>query len=241
MGIYDAAPLAGVLSGVSYPGRGIIAGRSQCGRYAAAAYFIMGRSTNSRNRVFRLRPNGDVYTAAFDESLVADPSLIIYNAVRSWENRLIVTNGDQTDTVYDALAACGSFESALRLREFEPDRPNFTPRISALFTFDGGDFTVSESILKSCDAEGSGCSRYFFEFGPMAPGTGRYIHTYNGDGEPLPTFTGEPELVTVRGGIDEFTREIWDSLDGDNKISLYVRFTDLAGGGYDYRLVNKNK
>lgn len=241
MGAYDVKDTAGVLAGNIYPGRGILCGRSEDGRHAVAAYFIMGRSENSRNRVFRAKPNGDVYTAAFDESKVADPTLIIYNAVRALGDSLIVTNGDQTDTVYDYLQRGESFEAALRTRAFEPDGPNWTPRISALVERGDGDFSLKMSILKSADPDGKDCSRYFFEFGSIPAGTGRFLHTYDGDGSPIPTFTGEPELVSVRGGLDEFTREVWDNLNESNKISLCVRFIDLATGRYESRLINKNK
>ena len=240
MTAYEAVPAASALSRTTYPGRGIITGCSQDGQ-AVIAYFIMGRSDNSRNRVFREKPEGDVFTAAFDESRVEDPRLIIYNAVRRVGHHLVVTNGDQTDTICDYLTAGKSFEASLCTRCFEPDAPNFTPRISALVTFQDGGFSVQQSILKSADAAGSDCSRYFFSFGRLLPGTGRFLHTYNGDGSPIPSFTGEPELIAVSGDIDAFTDAVWTSLNEANKISLYVRYTDPISGRFDSRLINKNQ
>ncbi len=221
----------------AYPGRGICVGTSADGKNAVCAYFIMGRSENSRNRVFKLKDNGDVYTEAYDPSKCEDPLLIIYNAVRDCGDSLAVTNGDQTDTIYDAIAAGGSFESGLRTREFEPDAPNFTPRISAILDFEGG-YGYKMSILKSA-ADGAVCNRFFYEYASVA-GEGRFIHTYEHDGNPLPTFEGEPRLVAIPDDIDAFTSEIWNSLDENNKISLYVRYTDLASGEYTYRVMNKN-
>ena len=221
----------------AYPGRGICVGTSESGKYAVCAYFIMGRSENSRNRVFKLKDNGDVYTEAFDPSKCEDPLLIIYNAVRDCNGALAVTNGDQTDTIYDAIMAGGSFESGLRTREFEPDAPNFTPRISAILNFDGG-YSYKMSILKNA-ANGAVCNRFFYEYASVA-GEGRFIHTYEHDGNPLPTFEGEPRLVAIPDDIDAFTSEIWNALDENNKISLYVRYTDLATGEYTYKVLNKN-
>ncbi|MBP3672319.1 MAG: IMP cyclohydrolase [Oscillospiraceae bacterium] len=226
------------LEGNTYPGRGIVIGKSADGKSAVAAYFIMGRSNNSRNRVFTEK-DGAVYTEPFDASKVEDPSLIIYAAIREYENNLIVTNGNQTDTVYDGLAAGKSFDAALATREFEPDGPNWTPRISGMITFDGGDFTYKMSILKSGDAEGSFCNRFGFHYAPKA-GLGHFIHTYVCDGDPIPTFQGEPERVVIPNDIDVFTREIWDALDENNKISLYVRYIDLATGKKTSRMINKN-
>ena len=232
--------IAQLLKNNRYPGRGIVLGLSDDGKKAVAAYFIMGRSENSRNRVFKKRENGDIFTAAFDESKVEDPSLIIYNAVRRFENKLIVTNGDQTDTIYDFLAAGKSFEQALETREFEPDFPNFTPRISGLLTFEKEDsFAYKMSLLKSANEAGSACNRFTFAYAPQA-GTGHFIHTYQEDGNPLPSFAGEPEWVALNGDIDEFSTLLWDNLDSDNKISLYVRFTDLASGAAEERIINKN-
>ena len=199
----------------------------------------MGRSENSRNRIF-IEKGDEVIINAFDPSKLADPTLIIYSPVRVYENKVIVTNGDQTDTVYDFLAAGKSFEEALMTREFEPDAPNLTPRISGMLTMEEGDFTYKMSILKSGDPEGTVCNRYTFCYNPVA-GLGHYIHTYNCDGNPIPTFTGEPERVEVSNDIDEYTNEIWNGLDEQNKVSLYVRYIDLATGACENRMINKNK
>ena len=223
----------------SYPGRGIVIGTSADGKQAVTAYFIMGRSENSRNRIFTEK-NGEVFTEPFDASKVQDPSLIIYAAIRSYENKLIVTNGNQTDTIYDSLANGGCFCKALKTREFEPDAPNFTPRISGMLTFADGDFTYKMSILKSIDADGSDCARYTFDY-PSVAGLGHFIHTYVCDGNPIPTFQGEPERVAIDNDIDAFTDKLWNALDENNKISLYVRYVDLATGDAENRLVNKNK
>lgn len=220
-----------------YAGRGIVTGLSGNGKYAVCAYFIMGRSANSRNRVFIRKDNGDIYTAPADDSKVEDPSLIIYAAVRKHGDKLIVTNGDQTDTVYDALEKGKTFEEALETRAFEPDAPNFTPRISSMLDFEGG-FSYKMSILKSADREGGGCNRFTFSYSPCA-GAGHFIHTYIDDGNPLPTFTGEPERVRIPDSIDAFTEEIWEGLDPENKISLYVRYTDLSDGSVSEKLINK--
>ncbi len=238
MSIYENLQLADILAGNTYPGRGIVIGKTEDGKKAAVAYFIMGRSENSRNRVF-IEKGNEVVIHPFDASKVEDPSLIIYSPIRVYENHLIVTNGDQTDTVYDGLAAGKSFADALTARTFEPDAPNFTPRISGMLTFQNGDFTYKMSILKSADAEGSACNRYTFDYVPVN-GTGHFIHTYNQDGNPIPTFTGEPERVAIPSDIDEFTRTIWENLNEKNKISLYVRFTDLATGKIENRMINKN-
>ncbi len=240
MNTFQSPDISRLLQNNRYPGRGIIIGLSEDGKKAVAAYFIMGRSENSRNRVFKTRENGDIFTAAFDESKVKDPSLIIYNAVRNFKNNLIVTNGDQTDTIYDFLSLGKSFEQALETREFEPDCPNFTPRISGLLTFEPGSFSYKMSILKSADEIGSACNRYTFSYVPKA-GTGHFIHTYQQDGDPLPSFTGEPERFSVKGDIDEFTQMLWNSLDTDNKISLFVRFIDLSAGTSEERIMNKNQ
>ena len=221
-----------------YPGRGIILGKTPDGKHAVFAYFIMGRSDNSRNRVFVLEENGDVRTEPYDVSRVKDPSLIIYAPVRAYENHVIVTNGDQTDTVYEGLSKGLSFSESLKAREFEPDAPNLTPRISGILHFGEGTFTYEMSILKSADPEGTACNRFTYDYAPL-PGLGHFIHTYMEDGNPLPTFTGEPERVFIADDIDAFTSEIWDSLDGDNKISLIVRYYDLASGKYAERLINK--
>lgn len=237
MNIYAIEPIGTVLSGNTYPGRGIIAGLTPDGKNAVSAYFIMGRSANSRNRVFTLK-DGALFTEPFDASKVQDPSLIIYAAVRSFGDKLVVTNGDQTDTVYLGYADGKDFRTSLATRCFEPDGPNFTPRISAELTF-GSAFTYSMNILKSADAEGTACNRYTYDYAPIA-GTGHFIHTYVCDGNPIPTFQGEPERVQTRDDIDAFTGEIWDALDENNRISLYVRYTSLADGSVTDRLINKN-
>ena len=239
MDIYAIPTIAERLEGNTYPGRGIVIGRTADGRNAVAAYFIMGRSANSRNRVFVER-DGEVFTEPFDASKVEDPSLIIYAAVRHYENKLVVTNGDQTDTVVEGLKAGRSFADALTAREFEPDAPNFTPRISGMLTFGKGDFTYDMSILKSIDESGSACARYAFSY-PSEAGLGHFLHTYVCDGSPIPTFQGEPERVAIGSDLDAVTEEIWNALDENNRISLFVRFTDLATGRTTDRLVNKNQ
>lgn len=239
MNIYEIKTLSERLEGNRYPGRGIVIGKTPDGKKAAIAYFIMGRSANSRNRVFTEK-NGEIFTEPFDASKVEDPSLIIYAAVRSYENKLIVTNGNQTDTIYDGLAAGKSFSQALISREFEPDAPNLTPRISGMLTFEGNDFTYEMSILKSGDAAGTFCNRYTFSYGACA-GLGHFLHTYVCDGNPIPTFQGEPERVAMDDDIDAFTTDLWNALDAENRISLYVRYTDLETGEAQSRMVNKNK
>ena len=238
MDIYKINDIAELVEGNSYVGRGIVIGKSKDGKKACAAYFIMGRSANSRNRIFTEK-NGEVFTEPFDASKVEDPSLIIYAAIRNYKNNLIVTNGDQTDTVYDGLVDGKSFTEALESRCFEPDAPNLTPRISGMITFDNADFKYQMSILKSIDAEGTDCARYGFSY-PSVAGLGHFIHTYVCDGNPIPTFQGEPERVAIPDDIDEFTNNLWNALDKDNKISLYVRYTDLATGECENRLINKN-
>ena len=239
MDIYKVNSIGKLIEGNSYVGRGIVIGKSADGKKACSAYFIMGRSANSRNRIFTEK-DGAVYTEPHDASKVEDPSLIIYAAIRKFENRLIVTNGDQTDTIYDGLAAGKSFSDALTTRDFEPDEPNFTPRISGMLTFKDGDFTYDMSILKSIDAVGSASARYTFSY-PTVAGLGHFIHTYVCDGNPIPTFQGEPERVEIPDDIDAFTNELWNALDEDNKISLYVRYTDLESGKEENRMINKNK
>lgn len=237
MDIYKINNIAKLIEGNSYVGRGIVLGKTEDGTKALAAYFIMGRSNNSRNRIFV--ENGDeVIIHPYDASKVEDPSLIIYSPIRKYENNLIVTNGDQTDTVYDGLKEGKSFADALTSREFEPDAPNFTPRISGMITFDDNDFTYHMSILKSADAEGSACNRFTFSY-PALKGLGHFIHTYVCDGAPIPTFQGEPERVQIGNDIDAFTNELWSSLDEDNKISLYVRTVDLKTGEVENRMINK--
>ncbi len=224
----------------SYPGRGIVIGRSAEGQTAVSAYFIMGRSTNSRNRVFVTDGEG-IRTKAFDPSKLEDPSLVIYAPVRVWGNDTIVTNGDQTDTIYDGLAKGLTFEQSLRSREFEPDAPNYTPRISGVMHIAEGKFSYAMSILKSNHGQASCCNRYTFSYDNPAPGEGRFLHTYMGDGNPLPSFQGEPELVEIQGDIDSFTDMLWESLNEENKVSLFVRFIDIASGTYETRIINKNQ
>ena len=223
----------------SYPGRGIMLGRSACGKYAVVAYFIMGRSANSRNRVFTPAEDG-IRTEAFDPSLMSDPSLIIYHPVRRVGDSLIVTNGDQTDTVLSFLERGKSFEEALTSRTFEPDAPNFTPRISGIFSFDGEKSTYKLSILKSLDENGSACARYFYNY-PAKSGLAHLIHTYEGDGSPLPTFCGEPRRLATENDIDGFTKALWNALNEENRISLYVRYTALCGRTYTERIINKHQ
>ncbi len=239
MDIYKINDIAQLIEGNSYVGRGIVIGKSEDGKKACIAYFIMGRSANSRNRIFTEK-NGEVFTEPFDSSKVEDPSLIIYAAIRGLGNNLIVTNGDQTNTIYDGLKNGLSFNKSLESREFEPDCPNFTPRISGMLTFENGDFTYQMSILKSIDEKGSACARYGFSY-PAVPGLGHFIHTYVCDGNPIPTFQGEPERVKIENDIDLFTNKLWNALDENNKISLYVRYIDLESGETQNRLINKNK
>lgn len=238
MDIYKINNIGKLINGNSYVGRGIVIGTTEDGTKAVSAYFIMGRSENSRNRIFT-ENEGTVKTEPFDASKVEDPSLIIYAAVRSFDNKLVVTNGDQTDTVCELMQQGLSFKEALETREFEPDAPNLTPRISGILYFADGGFKYEMNILKSVDPEGSDCCRYTFAY-PSKKGLGHFIHTYVCDGSPIPTFQGEPERVAVPNDIDEFTENLWSNLDAGNKISLYVRYTDLATGEYEQRLINKN-
>ena len=238
MDIYKINTPEELIQGNSYVGRGIVIGKTPDASRAVIAYFIMGRSENSRNRVFA-EEDGVLYTRPFDESKVADPSLIIYAAMRSFDNKLIVTNGDQTDTIYNGLAAGKSFGQALESRQFEPDAPNLTPRISGMLNFDNNDFSYQMSILKSADPEGTACNRYLFSY-PALPGLGHFIHTYVCDGSPIPTFQGEPERMAIPDDAEEFTRRLWNSLDENNRISLYVRTVDLKTGAVENRLINKN-
>lgn len=240
MNVYEVSDIGTLLRANAYAGRGIVIGKSADGTKAVAAYFIMGRSVNSRNRVFVEKENGDVITAPFDESKVEDPSLIIYSAIRRCANGLIVTNGDQTDTVYEGMKKGKCFVHSLHERSFEPDAPNFTPRISGLLAFSNGDFSYRMSILKSADEKGTACNRFFFDYAAIA-GVGHFLHTYCCDGNPLPTFQGEPERVAVPDSIDGFAETIWENLNGQNKISLYVRYIDLQTGAEENRLFNKNK
>lgn len=232
--------LAKELSGNSYPGRGIVIGKSADGKYAVTAYFIMGRSVNSRNRIF-VEDGTGIRTQAFDPSKLEDPSLIIYAPVRVLGNKTIVTNGDQTDTIYELMDRQQTFEQALRTREFEPDAPNYTPRISGIMHLENASYNYAMSILKSNNGDPSSCNRYTFAYENPKAGEGRFIHTYMGDGNPLPSFEGEPTLVGIEGGIDEFTKTIWESLNEDNKVSLFVRYIEIATGKYETRIVNKNQ
>ena len=238
MNIYRIDEIGALLKDNTYPGRGIVIGKSEDGKKAVFAYFIMGRSENSRNRVFK-EDDGNVFTEPFDYSKVEDPSLIIYAAIRNYENKMVVTNGDQTDTIYEFLKEGKCFKQALKTREFEPDFPNFTPRISGMLTFGDDDFKYQMSILKSADEKGSACNRYFYEYAPFN-GLGHFIHTYVCDGNPIPTFQGEPERVKIPNNIDDFTNEIWTNLNENNKISLYVRYVDIESGVYENRMINKN-
>lgn len=237
MNVYEIGDLKEKLSTNAYPGRGIVLGMTPDGKKSVAAYFIMGRSVNSRNRVFVQEPDG-IRTEAHDPSLMKDPHLIIYHPVRTSGCGLIVTNGDQTDTIWEFLARGESWEAALRTRMFEDDGPNWTPRISGLLAGDG---SYKMSILKSADAEGSACARFFYEY-PAIPGLGHYIHTYVCDGNPvIPTFQGEPERVALCNDIDELTSLLWENLNEANKISLFVRYTDLTTGEYQQRILNKHQ
>ena len=237
MNVYEVGSLSQKLSENTYPGRGIVLGVTPNGQYSVAAYFIMGRSVNSRNRIFALEPDG-IRTEAHDPSKMEDPSLIIYHPVRQAGCGLIVTNGDQTDTIWEYLAKGESWEAALRTRKFEHDGPNWTPRISGLLAGDG---SYKMSILKSADTEGSACARFFYEY-PAIAGLGHFIHTYVCDGNPvIPTFQGEPERVAIDGDIDAFTDMLWENLNEANKISLFVRYTDLATGEFEQRIINKHQ
>ena len=224
----------------AYPGRGIVIGRSEDGSKAVTAYFIMGRSANSRNRVFTEDGEG-IRTQAFDPARLEDPSLIIYAPVRVLGNKTIVTNGDQTDTIYEGMDHQMTFEQSLRSREFEPDAPNYTPRISGIMHIENGGYNYAMSILKSNNGNPDSCLRFTYAYEAPAAGEGRFIHTYMHDGDPLPSFEGEPKAVGISGNIDQFTDMIWNSLDQDNKVSLFVRFIDIASGAYETRIVNKNK
>lgn len=272
MNVYETKAFSQAVEGNTYPGRGIVVGKSADGKKAVVAYFIMGRSVNSRNRVFEKTEDG-VIIHAFDPSKLEDPSLVIYSPVRCYKNNQIVTNGDQTDTVYNCIEAWdkaysgilggtdthlqsmnevvvknngqllnidSAFEAGLSSRDFEPDGPNWTPRISGMLTFDKlMDFTYKLHICKSADAEGTECNRYCFSYKALA-GLGHFIHTYNCDGNPIPTFTGEPERIAIPDDIDAFTNEIWNSLDANNKVSLYVCYTNLENGEKETRIINAN-
>ena len=232
--------LANELNSNTYPGRGIVIGKTKDGKKAVTAYFIMGRSNNSRNRVFVEEGEG-IRTQAFDPSKLEDPSLIIYAPVRILGNKIIVTNGDQTDTIYEGMDKQLTFEQSLRTREFEPDAPNYTPRISGIMHVENGKYNYAMSILKSNNGNPKACNRYTFAYENPAAGEGHFIHTYMHDGNPLPSFEGEPKLVEINGDIDEFTNMVWTNLNEDNKVSLFVRFIDIETGEYETRIVNKNK
>lgn len=224
----------------TYPGRGIVIGRSADGTKAVTAYFIMGRSENSRNRIF-VEDGEGIRTQAFDPSKLTDPSLIIYAPVRVLGNKTIVTNGDQTDTIYEGMDRQMTFEQSLRSREFEPDAPNYTPRISGIMHLENGKYNYAMSILKSDNGNPESCNRYTFAYENCVAGEGHFIHTYQCDGDPLPSFEGEPKLVEIPDEIDAFTNALWTSLNEDNKVSLFVRFIDIADGSCETRIVNKNK
>ncbi len=234
------ASLETLLSGNSYPGRGIVAGLSDDGRYAVSAYWTMGRSKGSRNRIFV--PDGDgIRTQAFDPALIAgDPSLIIYSAVKVLGGKTIVTNGDQTDTVFEGLKEGKTFEESLRSRKYEHDSPNFTPRISSLLDVSGGKYSYAISILKSDSGNPDNTLRFTFSYDNPQKGEGHFIHTYIGDGNPLPSFEGEPVKVGISGDIGPFAEKIWSALDSENKVSLFVRFIDIASGKHSTRIINKN-
>lgn len=232
--------IAKELSQNSYPGRGIIIGRSADGKKAVTAYFIMGRSVNSRNRIFAIEGEG-IRTEAFDPSKLSDPSLIIYAPVRVYNNRTIVTNGDQTDTVYEGFEKGLTFEQSLRSREFEPDGPNYTPRISGVMEVENGTYSYQMSILKSDNGDPDRCNRFTYSYDDPKAGDGRFIHTYMQDGDPLPSFEGEPKWIGIEGDIDSFTDLLWTNLNEDNKVSLFVRYIDIETGVYETRIINKNE
>ena len=235
----DKISLFDELGSNAYPGRGIVVGKSADGKYAVTAYFIMGRSVNSRNRVF-IEDGAGIKTKAFDESKMSDPSLIIYSPVRVLGSDTIVTNGDQTDTVYDGLKDGKTFDESLRSRCFEPDGPNFTPRISADMHIANGTYSYQMSILKSDNGNENACLRFNYFYETPLDGEGHFIHTYKGDGNPLPSFEGEPKRVAIEGDIDDFTDKVWQSLNEENKVSLFVRFIDIETGMYTTRIINKN-
>ena len=234
LNIYDE------LKSNSYPGRGIVIGKSADGKSAVTAYFIMGRSVNSRNRVFTETEDG-IKTEAADPSKLSDPHLIIYSPVRVLGNKTIVTNGDQTDTIYELMDKQQTFEQSLRTREYEDDAPNYTPRISGIMHLENGGFNYAMSILKSNNGNPDACNRYTFAYQNPVAGEAHFIHTYMGDGNPLPSFEGEPKLVGLEGDIDTFTSLVWENLNEENKVSLFVRYIDIETGKYETRIVNKNK
>lgn len=231
--------VSALLKANSYPGRGILIGKSADGENAVIAYFIMGRSVNSRNRIFVTEGSG-IRTQAHDPLKLTDPSLVIYSPVKVFGDVTIVTNGDQTDTIYDCLTEGKSFEDALRTREFEPDAPNFTPRVSGVVELSGGGFRYKLSILKSDRGNGGSCLRYFYEYAAPVNGKGRLIHTYVCDGSPIPSFEGEPTAVAIDGDIDSFSSLLWGSLNEDNRVSLFVRYISLKTGDVQTKIINKN-
>lgn len=228
------------LSATTYPGRGIVIGKTADGTHAAIAYFIMGRSENSRNRIFVTDGEG-IRTEAFDPSKLEDPSLIIYAPVRVLGNQTIVTNGDQTDTIYDLMKEGQTFEQSLRTREFEPDAPNYTPRISGILEIKNGAYSYSMSILKSHNGNPEQCDRFTYSYDNPIAGEGHFIHTYMQDGNPLPSYEGEPTLVDIPNDMDEFANLVWENLDADNKVSLFIRFINIETGKYETKIINKNK
>ncbi len=231
--------IAEELSANAYPGRGILIGKSKDAQYAVTAYFIMGRSENSRNRVF-VEDGEGIRTQCCDPSKLTDPSLIIYAPVRVLGNKTIVTNGDQTDTIYDGMDRQLTFEQSLRSRTFEPDAPNYTPRISGILHVENGKYNYAMSIIKSSDGNADSCNRFTYAYENPAAGEGHFIHTYLHDGNPLPSFEGEPKRIEIAGDIDEFTELVWNSLNADNKVSLFVRFIEIATGKYITKIINKN-
>lgn len=232
--------LAAELSSTTYPGRGIVIGKTQDGKHAAIAYFIMGRSENSRNRVF-VEDGEGIRTQAYDPDKLEDPSLIIYAPVRVLGNKTIVTNGDQTDTIYDLMNKQFTFEQALRTREFEPDAPNYTPRISGILHIEGGSYNYAMSIIKSNNGNPDACNRYTFAYENPVNGEGHFIHTYMGDGNPLPSFEGEPTLVEIPDDMDAFAELVWSNLNEENKVSLFIRYINLEDGSYETKIMNKNQ
>lgn len=232
--------LAAELSSTTYPGRGIVIGKTPDGKHAAIAYFIMGRSENSRNRVF-VEDGEGIRTQAYDPGKLEDPSLIIYAPVRVLGNKTIVTNGDQTDTIYDLMNKQFTFEQALRTREFEPDAPNYTPRISGILHIEGGSYNYAMSILKSNNGNPDACNRYTFAYENPVNGEGHFIHTYMGDGNPLPSFEGEPTLVDIPDDMDTFAELVWSNLNEENKVSLFIRYINLEDGSYETKIMNKNQ
>lgn len=228
------------LKGNAYPGRGIVIGKSPNAKYAVTAYFIMGRSVNSRNRIF-VEDGEGIRTQAFDPAKLTDPSLVIYAPVRVLGNKTIVTNGDQTDTIYGRMDQQETFEQALRTREFEPDAPNYTPRISGILRVQGGDFNYAMSILKSSNGNPASCNRFTFAYSNPLAGEGHLIHTYQCDGDPLPSFEGEPKRVEMMDNMDDFTGMLWNSLNEENKVSLFVRYIEIETGSYETKIVNKNQ